>query len=179
MAEKRSRGVCKPMSKTLLDLRGLVTARLVDADGKLKYEGQFRNGITQIGDQYFGERATGIASPPAQVTGMRLGTGTTAFAETGAGAAIVTYITASQVAIDGGFPTSALSGASRRITFQSTWAAGVATNAAIAEAVITNETPITNVAGTAANTIARVVFGTTINKAASDSLILTWQIDCG
>lgn len=164
---------------SVMELKGKVHYRLFGEDGSLKDEGAFPNGVTQVGDQYFGERATGIASPPAQVSGMRLGTGTTAFAETGAGAAIVTYITGSNAAIDGGFPTSALSGSSRRITFQSTWAAGTATNAAIAEAVITNEATLTNVAGTAANTIARVVFGTTINKGASDSLVLTWTIDVG
>lgn len=134
------------------------------------------NMVTQIGDQYYGERAAGIGSPPNQVTGMRLGTGSTAAAKTGAGAAIVTYITASQVAIAGGFPTSALNGSSRRIQWQSAWAAGVATNAAITEAVITNETALTNVAGTAANTIARVTF-TAINKAAGDTLTITWNHD--
>jgi len=60
----------------------------------------FDNLITQVGDQYYGERAAGIGSPPNQVTGMRLGTGSTAVAKTGAGAAIVTYTTGSNVAID-------------------------------------------------------------------------------
>lgn len=135
------------------------------------------NLITQVGDQYYGERAAGIGSPPAQVTGMRLGTGSTAVAKTGAGAAIVTYTTGSQVAIDGGFPTSALNGSSRRITWQSTWAAGVATASALAEVVITNETPITNVAGSAANTIARALLSPTVNKGASDTLVVTWAHD--
>lgn len=110
------------------------------------------------------------------VTGMRLGTGTTAAAKTGAGAAIVTTISASQQALDGGFPTSALNGSSRRIQYKVTWAAGTATNAAIAESVITNETPLTNVAGVAADTIARVTF-TAINKAAGDTLTNTWSHD--
>jgi hypothetical protein len=110
------------------------------------------------------------------VTGMRLGTGTTAAAKTGAGAAIVTYLTASQLAIAGGFPTSSLNGASRRIQYQVLWGAGVATNAAITEAVITNETPLTNAGGSAADTISRVVF-TAIDKAAGDSLTITWSHD--
>lgn len=138
---------------------------------------EFENLVTQVGDQYYAERAAGIASPPAQVTGMRLGTGTTAVAKTGAGAAIVTYVTGSNVAITGGFPTSALNGSSRRIQWKSDWAAGVATATGIAEAVITNETPLTNVAGAAANTIARVLLSPTINKGASDTLSITWNHD--
>jgi hypothetical protein len=135
------------------------------------------NIITQVGDQYYGERATGIGSPPGQVTGMRLGTGTTAPSKTGAGAAIVTYVTSSQVAIDGGFPASTLSGSSRRITWQSTWAAGVATASAIAEVVLTNEASLTNVAGTAANTVARALLSPVVNKAAGDTLVVSWAHD--
>lgn len=134
------------------------------------------NLVTQVGDEYYGERAAGIASPPAQVTGMRLGTGTTAAAKTGAGAAIVTYVTGSDQAIEAGFPTSALNGSARRIQWQSIWDPGVATANDITEAVITNETPLTDVAGTAADTIARVVF-TAVDKGALDTLTITWSHD--
>lgn len=110
------------------------------------------------------------------VTGMRLGTGVTAAAKTGAGAAIVTYKTGSQIALVGGFPTSALNGSSRRIQYQALWAAGTATDAALTEAVITNETPLTNAAGAASDTISRVVF-TAVNKGALDTLTITWSHD--
>jgi hypothetical protein len=108
---------------------------------------------------------------------MRLGTGVTAPAKTGAGAAIVTYVTASQQAIDGGFPTSALSGSARRIQWKVSYAAGVATANDISEAVITNENPLTNVAGTAANTISRALLVPVVNKGALDTLALTWNHD--
>lgn len=134
------------------------------------------NLVTQVGDQYYGERAAGIASPPDQVTGMRLGTGTTAVAKTGAGAAIVTYITGSNQAIEGGYPTSTLSGSARRIQWQAVWDAGDSTNSAITEAVVTNEDPLTNVAGTAANTVSRVVF-TAVDKQTDDTLTITWSHD--
>lgn len=161
-------------------LKGFVHAVLRNGDGEIGFEALLENIVTQVGNQYYAERAAGIASPPGQVTGMRLGTGTTAVATTGAGAAIVTYVTGSQAAIAGGFPTSgAGGGTSRRITWQSSWAAGVATNAALAEAVITNEASLTDVAGTAANTIARVLLSPTINKGAADTLSLTWQHDLG
>lgn len=158
-------------------VRGIVEVRLYGPDGDLKHEEIVRNLVTQVGDQYYGERAAGIGSPPAQVTGMRLGTGSTAVAKTGAGAAIVTYVTGSNVAIDGTYPQSSLSSGARRITWRSTWAAGVATASGIAEVVITNETPLTNVAGSAANTIARALLSPTVNKGALDSLEITWHHD--
>jgi hypothetical protein len=159
-----------------IQLRGLVVVELFDEFGRLKDYEELTNLVTQVGDQYYGERAAGIGSPPGQVTGMRLGTGTTAAAKTGAGAAIVTYISGSQAAIDGSFPTSSIPGSARRIQWKTTWAAGTATNSAITEAVITNESPLTNVAGTAANTISRVVF-TAKDKQAGDSLAITWNHD--
>lgn len=143
----------------------------------LAQEVEFENLVTQVGDQYYGERAAGISSPPNQVTGMRLGTGSTTPAKTGAGAAIVTYTSGSQVAISGSFPTSALNGSSRRIQWQSLWAAGVATASGLNEVVITNENPLTNVAGTAANTISRALLNPVVNKGASDTLTVTWNHD--
>lgn len=146
-------------------------------DGSLKQRVEFTNLVTQVGDQVYGELGSGAASPNTP-TGMRLGTGGgTAAAKTGAGAAIVTYVSGSNRAFEGGFPSSALQGSSRRIAYQSIWAAGVATANGIDEVVITNETPLTDVAGVAANTISRAVLGTVVNKAAGDSLTITWNHD--
>lgn len=146
------------------------------ADGKLKDMGSFKNLITRIGDQYYGERAAGISSPPAQVTGMQLGTGSTAASKTGAGAAMVTLVASLLVAIDGGFPTSALSGSSRRIQWRTTWAAGTATATGIQEVVLTNQSTGTQTAVPEANTISRAVL-TSFDKGASDSLVITWNHD--
>lgn len=145
-------------------------------DGDLLH-GEFTNLVTQVGDEYYGERAAGIASPPAQVTGMQLGTGTTAVAKTGAGAAVVTYVSGSNVAIDGSFPTSALQGSSRRIQWKTTWGAGVATATGIAEVVLINQSIATNAAAAAADTIARALLSPTVNKGASDTLAVTWNHD--
>jgi len=134
--------------------------------------------VTQVGDQYYGERAAGIASPPAQITGMKLGTGSTAVAKTGAGAALVTYLSGSNKALDGGFPTSALNGSSRRIQWKRTYAAGEATTAsAITEAVLVNDTIATDATSTAANTISRVLITGVGSKGASDTLTVTWNHD--
>ncbi len=157
-------------------LRGFVHAVLRNGDGEISYESILKNLITQVGDQYYGERAANITTPPAQVVGMKLGTGVTAAAKTGAGGALVTYVTGSNALIASGFPTSALSGTSRRIAWKSSWAAGVATNAALAEAVIFNDANA-DATSAAAATISRVLLSPVINKAAADTLDLTWQHD--
>lgn len=160
-----------------IGLVGRVEWELIGPDGVTRLAGVTHNLVTQIGDQFFGERATGIASPPALATGMHLGTGTTAPAKTGAGAAIVTYLAASNVAFDAGFPTSALSGAARRIQWKTTWAAGVATANNLAETVLVNQAIATNAAAPAANTIARALITPTVNKAVGDTLAVTWSVD--
>lgn len=157
-------------------LRGRVHVACFDARGRLRWEVEEDNLITQVGDQYYGERAAGISSPPAQVTGMQLGTGTTAAAKTGAGAAVVSYISGSAAAIDATYPQSSLNGSSRRITWRTTWAAGVATNAAITEVVLINQSVATDSGAAAAATIARSVF-TAKSKGAADSLVTTWTHD--
>lgn len=158
-------------------IRGLVVWELYGPDGEVIQSGQVKNLVTQIGDQFYGERAAGIASPPAQVTGMHLGTGTTAVAKTGAGAAIVTYITGSNVAIDATWPTSALQGSSRRIQWRTTWNPGVATNSAISEVVLVNVNIATDAGTGASNTIARAIFSPAINKGAANALSVIWNHD--
>lgn len=162
---------------TGLTVLGWVEWDLYDEDGNLKTHGETHNLVTRVGDQIIGERWSGIAAPPAQVTGMQLGTGTTAAAKTGAGAAIVTLVAASLVAFDGGFPASSLSGSSRRIQFKTTWAAGVATANSIAEVVIGNQSVATQTAIPEANTFSRALLTPVVNKAAGDSLAVTWNID--
>jgi len=112
-------------------------------------------------------------------TGMRVGTGVTAPSSSGAGSAIVTYATAltQMKAIDASFPTSSLVTETRRIQWKTTYNAGEATQTALAEVVITIEQPLTDVAGTSANTIARALLSPTVNKGASDTLAITWNHD--
>jgi hypothetical protein len=106
---------------------------------------------------------------------MKLGTGTTAAAKSGAGAALVTYEAASNNAFDASFPVlvDLASDTGWQIQYKVTWAAGDVTETALTEAVIVNDAA-TDATSTAANTIARVVF-TAINKTASDTLVITWN----
>lgn len=172
------------MGRSFDDGQGMLgygVLELRDADsGRLKEAIPFANLITDAGDLYYASKMiVGISpanpSAPTAVSGMKLGTGTTAAAKSGAGGALVTYLTASNLAFDATYPQTANLGAGLGVNavYRTTWAAGVATNSAITEAVIVNDAG-TNATSTAGNTISRVVF-TAINKTASDSLAITWN----
>lgn len=158
---------------------GDVVWAMVDAlTHEITRGGRTHNLITDVGDQFYGERAAGIASPPGQVTGMKLGTSNAAVTKSGAGAALGSYLSGSHQGIEAGFPTSSKPGSARRIIWQSTWAAGVATTAStIQEAVIVNNT-LADATSTAANTIARTVFDPAIGtKLSTEYLVITWAHD--
>lgn len=158
---------------------GLVIVSLIDKDGNVKSRQELKNLITDAGDLYMASRIRAGVLPVAgadvtKVTGMKLGTGTTAAAKAGAGGALVTYVAASNVAIDATFPTVTNLGAGLgcTVTYQCTFAAGVATNAALTEVVLVNDSS-TDATSTAANTISRVVF-TATPKGATDTLAISW-----
>ena len=157
-------------------IKGTLTLRVTRPDGTYR-EHTFENLITEVGDQMYGELGSGAGTPNIP-TGLRLGTGVTAAAKSGAGAAIVTYVTGSAQAFDATYPLSALSGGLRRITYRVSYVAGTII-ATIQEAAITNENPLTDVAGTAANTIARAIPAAPIAVTAVDTLTATWTHDLG
>ena len=164
----------KPHSKNVWASNVHVVVR--DADGNVKHKESGENLVTDYGDDMLATRT--ILDSTNIVTGMRLGTSTTVAAKAGAGAAIVTYISGSNEALDSaaGEATKG-AGAGWRTTYVCTWVAGDVTNSAIAEVVLTNETPLTSVAGAVGNTVARYKFASTIDKQAGDSLEVTWNID--
>jgi hypothetical protein len=159
---------------------GEALIQLFDGDGRVKQELTVDNLITDAGDLYYAGMSISLVTPaapaqPTKMTGMKLGTGTTAVAKSGAGAALVTYLSASNLAFDATYPQTSNLGAGLGVLgqYRTTWGAGVATNAAITEAVIVNDAG-TNATTTAANTAHRIVF-TAINKGASDTLMITWS----
>jgi hypothetical protein len=157
-------------------IHGSLHVVLTGPNGEIKYDKQLKNLVTRVGDQMYGEQAANVGGAVARATGMQLGTGTTPPAKTGAGAAIVTLVAASLVALNG-TPTSGLSGTSRRITYTVTWPAGTATANAIAEVVLVNQSTGTQTAAPESATLARALLSPTVNKAALDSLTIAWQHD--
>lgn len=162
------------MLDTAASFQGRVRWELTGPDGALKDSGEQDNVITQTGDQRLAE-AGALAAPTVAIpSGMQIGTGgATAAAKTGAGSGMVAYTIGR--AFDA-TPTSGLNGGSpnlRTITFVCTYPAGVGTANGINEAGIVNGTVTT--AGTPnGTTLARTVLTTAVNKAAADTLTITW-----
>lgn len=161
---------------------GFGVATLLDARGRVIDTVPFHNLITDAGDLYCAQaliRGSGPANPgapsPGVPNGMKLGTGSTAVSKAGAGAALVTYVSGSNVAFDTGYAQTADlgSGLGKTSIWKTTWGAGVATNGALTEAVIVND-QASNLTSTAANTYARTLFGSSINKQSGDTLAVTW-----
>lgn len=157
---------------SLVVIEGILVAELFNEWGELIGGGVSRNLVTSVGDQLYASRGAGLSTSNLP-TGMRLGTGSTAPAKTGAGAAIVTYLSGSNKAFDATYPQAA----GGVVTYKRTYAAGEATTASpITEAVINTDT-ITNdnaTTATAANTISRVLVTGVAAKGATDVLALTW-----
>lgn len=161
------------MADSKTGITGQVTAVLTGPDGKVKAKCVTKNLVTAVGDQYYAGRAALSTGLPGQVTGFRLGTGSTAPAKTGAGAAIVTYLSGSNKANDSGFPTAS----GGVVTWKRTYAAGEATTASPITEVVLNTDTIANdnaTTATAANTIARALLSGIGSKGAGDTLTITW-----
>lgn len=171
------------MARQLPKDQGMVgygIAHLIDGDGKTKQLIPFANLITTAGDEYYAKKGiVGIApaspSAPTAASGMKLGTGGTAAAKSGAGAALVTYETGSNNPFDSTFPSAAAVGGDTgwNATYKTTWAAGDVTDGALTEVVIVNDAA-TDATSTAANTYSRALISS-VNKTASDSLAITWN----
>ena len=149
---------------------GEVVAELFGPDGDLKARCEVHNLVTAVGDQYYAGRAALSTGLPPQVTGMKLGSGSTAPAKTGAGAALITYLTDSHQAINGGYPTAAAGVVTHRVTY----AAGKATSASPITEVVLVTDALANATSSAANTICRALLAEIGAKGAGDSLQVTW-----
>lgn len=159
------------MTQDAAGITGELTIELFDENGNLKHHETVPNTVTAVGDQYYAGRAALSTGLPAQVTGFKLGTGSTATAKTGAGAALVAYLAGSNKANDSGFPT-AVGGV---VTWKRTYGPGEATSASpITEVVLVTETIANDDTSTVAETIARALISGVASKAAGDTLVITW-----
>jgi hypothetical protein len=161
-----------------IGIRGTLHVVLTGPDGEVKYDEIIENMVTQVGDQYYAERAVGI-SGIAQITGMQLGTSSTAPAKTGTGAASIgTLVANSLVAVT--LPTSSsLQAGLRRLVYTAQWGAGVATANNIQEVALVNQSTGTQTVAPASATIARALISPIVNKGAQDTLAITWNHDLG
>lgn len=163
------------MNEDMTAIKGHVVVEVHDSSGNLTARCEVHNLVTAVGDQYYAGRAVLSSSLPAQVTGMKLGTGANsggnAPAKSGAGAALTTYLAGSNKAFDSTYP-QATGGVA---TFRRTYAPGEATTASpITEVVLVTDTIATDATSTAANTIARAALSGIAAKNAGDTLTVTW-----
>ena len=157
------------MLKEESGIKGQLTIELHDGDGNLIHREIVQNLVTAVGDQYYAGRAVLAAGLPDQITGMKLGSGATTPAKSGAGAALATYLDDSHQALTA---TPTVSNGSA--TFIAHWAAGKATTASpITEVVLVNEA-LTNATSAAANTVARALISGVPSKSPTDELTVTW-----
>ncbi len=148
-------------------IHGHITATINDPDGAEKHRSEHTNIVTATGAQWYASRALGSTAPA--VAGMKLGTGTTTPAVSGAGAALATYLTNSHQAL-----SQAAAAAAGVVTFTATWEAGKATTASpVTEIVLVTDT-LADATSTAANTLARALLAGIPAKAAADTLTITW-----
>ncbi len=159
---------------------GYCSLDLFGPDGELKHHEEGPNLITRVGDQMYAERGAGIMTLAAP-TGMRLGIQATPTAPSkiGTGAALQSYLSGSSVPFMATYPTTALSGEARVITYRCEWPAGVATTgSAITEVVLVNGTIATQPASGGTNgtaeTIARYLVTGVGSKNAADILAFNW-----
>lgn len=181
LTDEMSAGVGANLADNL-GLSGVIEIEVLDEHGRVKFYEVVHNLITDVGDAYYGDAgaalcANATVTAPDGITGMRLGTGSTAPSKTGAGAAIVTYVAGTAKAIDGAFPTTSQpggAGTARVEKWKTSWLAGEADGAALREVVITNETPLSDVAGVAGNTVSRGLFGP-FTLGVLDTISITWN----
>ncbi len=156
---------------------GYGVVELLGPDGEVKQSVPFTNIVTDTGDLYYAQKAIAAITPaaaaaPTALTGMQIGSGTTAAAKAGAGGAMVTLLAGQ--AFDATYPQTSNLGAGLGVNavYRTTYAAGTGTGT-VNEITLTNGTIGT--ASTVANTISRVVLGTGVVKAAGDSLAVTYS----
>lgn len=159
---------------------GYGVAELIGSDGRQKLLVPFANLITDVGDLYYASKAIVAISPaspsaPTAITGMKLGTGSTAAAKNSTGSALTTYLSGSNAAFDATYPQTSNLGAGLGVNavYKTTWAAGTATSSTINEVVIVNDSG-TDATSTSANTYSRAVIST-VNKTSADTLAITWN----
>jgi len=155
---------------------------LFGEDGQLKQSGRVDNLVVDDGDDYLVDQ---LADTPAigAMDCMVLGTGgsvaptkgdtwvNTGFAGNG-------HDTVGEGGIDSGFPKiKPGSGNENILQFQATYNAGYATQNGIDEAIISNTDPDGAGGDPGGSTIlARGVLSPSVNKGASDSLVIVWEI---
>lgn len=158
-------------------IRGTVRYQLFDENDNLKAEGINQNLVVTEGLEWLADRAL-VTPAQDQMDQLVLGTGTATptagdtwvsgpFANNGAAAGTAGSVTPGTIA-----------GTANAFRYVGTFSPGYATQNGINEAVISNATPGTAGTEPSGEILAHALLSPgTINKGASDTLVLTWDIE--
>lgn len=164
--------------KSVTGLKGIVRYKLFDKDGNLKQTGKGCNIVTTQGDNYFVDQLSDSGGGAVDL--IALGTGTDAVAKGDTWVSGPFSANGSAVGTAGGVSAATNSGTPGNLQYIGTFSAGYATQDGITRAILTNLDPSADGNGTPnGSTTFCVAHGTvspTVNKGASDTLVITWDI---
>ena len=160
-------------------IKGKISWKLIDASGAVKEQGESTNIVTNQGDDYYVDQLSDAGGSVAQL--FVLGTGSDAVAKSDTW--VSGYFsnngtvagTAGQVAIT----THPTAGSENTLRYTGTFSAGYATQNGITRVGLANMVASADGNGTPnASTTFFIAHGTidpTVNKGASDTLVVTWD----
>lgn len=160
-------------------ITGVIKYTLFDKDGNVKQTGETHNIVTNQGDDYYVDRLSDAAAGTAKQFSLGTGAGTPGKTDTwvsgffsGNGTAVANN---GAVAVT----THPTAGSENTLRYSGTFAAGYATQNGITRIGLSNMNPASDGNGTPNGTttmfIAHGIIDPTVNKGASDSLVVTWD----
>ena len=158
MSQKKLEALRKKMS-------GHIKIELTDKDGNSRIVVDKKNTFTDAGDAHVADQLS-VSPGEAAMGWMSVGTGSTAFAV----GSTTLNSELDRNALAASYPEQGAAANDNVVTYKATWAAGDATGA-IVEAGIFNSS-------SAGSMLAASTFSV-INKGASDTLTITWQVTVG
>lgn len=164
--------------KEVTGLKGVIRYKLFDKDGNLKQEGKGSNIVTTQGDRYFVDQLSDVGGVAVKL--ICLGTGTANVAKADTWVSGYYSDNGSAAAGKGSVAAATNSGTPANLQYVGTFAAGYATQTGITRALLTNLSASADGNGTPNGTttfaVAHGTVSPTVNKGASDTLVVTWDI---
>jgi hypothetical protein len=160
-------------------IKGVIRYTLFDKDGNVKQQGETYNIVTDQGDDYYVDRLSDQGAGTAKQFHLGTGTATPAKANTW----VSGYYSNNGTAIAGSgavaVTTHPTGGSENTLRYTGTFVAGYSTQDGITRIGLSNMNPAADGNGTPnATTTMFIAHGTinpTVNKGASDSLVVTWD----
>lgn len=160
-------------------IKGVIRYTLFDSEGNVKQQGETTNIVTNGGDDYYVDRLSDQGGGTAKQ--FHLGTGTANVGKSDSW--VAGYFSGNGTAIAGSgavaVTTHPTGGSENTLRYSGTFTAGYATQNGITRIGLSNMNPAADGNGTPDNSttffIAHGTIDPTVNKGASDTLVVTWD----